>query len=222
MNNSIVTDALVWEKLHDVDVLAEKLGQAEIMLEGGYAQFAGKLLEIQEERFWDLAGFESWGKYFDSIIQKFNLGKAQMYHKLAVVRELKGIVPSAELTDMGISKASVLADACRAHGGILPNEAIAAAKNPDLTVKGLKKTLATARILPEQQDGEWLDLGMAFYVTEDERAEIAEAMRIAREMDPPVSNTLKDFMQRKEVFLRFVREFLATYSLPEEIGEGPL
>jgi hypothetical protein len=219
MTEAIVTDAGAWAKLHDVDVWAEKIGQAEGMLEAGYAQFAAALLDVQENRYWELAEFESWGKYFDSIIQKFNLGKAQMYHKLAVVRELKGIVPSAELTEMGISKASILADAHRANGGMLPNEAISAAKNPDVTAKELKKTLATARILPEQNQDEWLDLNMAFYVTAEEREEIQEAMQIAREIDPPVSNTLKDFMQRKEIFLRFVREFLATYSLSGDKAE---
>lgn len=214
-----ITDAGAWAKLADVDTWAEKLGQAETMLERGYAEFAAVLLEVQEGRYWELAGFESWGKYFDSIIQKFNLGKAQLYHKLAVVRELEGVVSDQELTDMGISKASVLADAHRANAA-LPEKALDAAKDPTITVKELKKSLATAHILPEQEDGEWIDLNMAFYVTTEEKETIQDAIRAAREMDPPISNTIKDFQARKEIMLRLAQEFLNTYSVPEDEEVG--
>lgn len=212
-----MTEAIALNALETVNRLAEQLGAAESMMEHGYAELAEALLVVQEGRFWE-GEYESWGAYMAAITEKHKMGRAQLYHKVAVCRELRGLVDAADLTSMGISKASVLADISRANG-TLPNDAIAEAKNPETTVKELKRALAEAAHAPEQEDGEWMDLNFAFYVTAEERAEINDAMLAARQMDPPISNTLKDFMQRKEIVLRFAREFLATYSAKDqEVG----
>ena len=216
MNDSIVSDSMAWAKLADIDRLAAKLGEAEIILENGYAQFAQILLEVQDNRYWQLE-HESWGQYIEHVTQKFNLGKAQLYHKLAVVRQLRGVVAADDMTDMGISKASVLADVHRATGNI-PDGAVSQARDESITVKDLKEFVAEAAHLPESEEGEWLDLGMAFYVTAEEKATIQDAMTAARQMDPPISNTIKDFQQRKEIILRMAQDFLATYIADTEVG----
>lgn len=223
MNDSIVSDSMAWAKLNDVDVLAAKLGAAESLLEEGYAQFASVLLDVQENLYWQLLDIDgapcpSWGAYIAHIVEKFHMGKAQLYHKIAVCRQLKGVVAESDLTDMGISKASVLADVHRATGKVTA-EAVAAAKRDGVTVKDLKTALAQESHLPEQEDGEWLDLNMAFYVNAEEKATIQDAITAARQMDPPISNTIKDFQQRKEIMIRFASEFLSTYAVPdEEVG----
>ena len=220
MNKSIVSDSMAYAKLNDVDVLAAKLGAAESLLEEGYAQFASVLLEVQENLYWQLLDINgepcpSWGAYVAHIVEKFKMGKAQLYHKIAVCRELKGVVDVKALTDMGISKASILADVHRATG-VVSAEEIAIAKNEDVTVKDLKQHVAEALHLPEQESGEWYDMGFAFMVTPEERATLQEAENAARQLDPPISNTIKTFQQKKEVALRFAQEFLNTYSAKEE------
>jgi hypothetical protein len=199
------------EALAVVESLAQKLGKAETALEHGYAEFAAALLTVQENRYWE-GEFESWGKYIEHITNTYNLGKAQLYHKVAVVRELDGIVETQDMTNMGISKASVLADVARLNNGIVPNEVIAAAQNDKTTVKDLKKRVAEILHTPEQENGEWVDLGYAFYLTPEEKEEIFAAEQAARNIDPVISNTLKTFMQKKEILLRLCREFLATYA----------
>ena len=220
MNDSIVSDSMAWAKLNDVDVLAAKLGAAESLLEEGYAQFASVLLDVQENLYWQLLDIDgapcpSWGAYIAHIVEKFHMGKAQLYHKIAVCRQLKGVVAEKDLTDMGISKASVLADVHRATGKVTA-EAVAAAKRDGVTVKDLKTALAQESHLPEQESGEWLDLNMAFYVNAEEKATIQDAIQAARQMDPPVSNTIKDFQQRKEIMIRLASEFLSTYAVSED------
>jgi hypothetical protein len=208
--------------LMEVETLAEKLGAAEGLLESGYAQFAEALLVVQENRYWQ-PGYDSWGDYMRYVTEKFKMGRAQLYHKVAVVRELKGIVDSAELTEMGISKASVLADSHRGTGTV-PNAALTAAKDPAVSVKQLKQALAEALNLPGDEPGEWYDLNFAFYVTPEEKVTLQEAEKIVRGIDPVISNTLKDFQQKKEVALRWAMEILntypsetlATYKLPTE------
>jgi hypothetical protein len=210
----VTEEEMAQEALGLVEELATKLGAAEGLLEAGYAQFAQALLDVQKNRYWQNE-FESWGAYFAHVCEKFKLGSRQLYHKVATVKELDGVVDLSALTEMGITKASVLAKTVRGFG-TLPEGIIEQAKNPETTAKELKKAIAEALHQPEIPDDDWLDLEYAFYVTPEEREEIREAEKIARAIDPPISNSLKDFQQRKEVLIRFVREFLATYAAPED------
>lgn len=216
-----MTEDLALNALSKVEDLAYKLGKAETALEHGYAEFAAALLVVQENHYWD-SQFESWGKYMEYITQEHHLGKAQLYHKVAVVRQLQGLVEPQDLTNMGISKASVLADAARLNNGVLPNEAIAAAQDDKATVKDLKKKVNEILNVAQPEDGEWMDLGFAFYVSEEEKVELQEAMAAARQQDPVISNTLKDFSQRKEIALRWARDFLATYSSTPQDEPPPI
>lgn len=214
-----MSEELATNALNKVNELAEKLGVAEAVLEGGYAELADALLNVRENRYWE-GQWESWGEYFKFVSEKHNLGRAQLYHKVAVVKELQGVIEPSVLSEIGISKSSVLADAHRASGGTgIPKELIARARDEKVTVKDLKKALAEATHAPEHEDMEWLDVNYAFYVTPEEKAEIQEAERAARGIDPPISTSIKDFMQRKEILLRFCREFLSTYSEPKEKEE---
>jgi hypothetical protein len=63
-----------------------------------------------------------------------------------------------------------------------------------------------------------MDLDYSCYVTDEERKEINDAANAARHMDPPIDEKSKEFMQRKEILLRFSREFLAAYS--DDVIEG--
>src|SRR5579859_161085 len=177
-------EAVALNALRNVEKLAEALGAAESQLERGYAELAAAILEVQEKRYWE-GSHSSWKEYIEFISRKFHMGRSQLYHKISVVKQLEGVVEPKDLTDMGISKASVLADAHRLHGEI-PDSAVESAKNSTVTVKELKKSLAEALHTPEQESMEWFDLNFAFYVTEEEKKELQDAMRTARSIDPPI------------------------------------
>lgn len=196
-----------------VETLAEKLGTAESLLESGYAQFANALLDVQKNRYWQ-PQHESWGAYMKFVTDKFKLGQRQLYHKLATVKELSGVVDLPTLTEMGISKAGVLADWHQA--GTITDDDITLAKDPQTTVKQLKKAMAEALHIPQESTDEWIDLQFAFYANSDEKAELREAERIARTLDPPVSNSLPEHSQKREIAIRWAREFLATYAQSED------
>ena len=212
MNDIVESNAL--NALSHVEHLAETLGRAETLLEKGYAEFAEALLVVQENRYWQ-GDHESWGEYMRFVTEKYNMGTRQVYHKLAAVKELKDDVSIGDLTEMGITKASVLADIHR-NGGKLPEGAVELAKDPATTAKQLKQAMAEALHLSSPELGQWYDMGFSFVCTEEEKAELQDAEKAARRMDPPISNTLKDFEQKKQVALRFAREFLATYPSEEE------
>lgn len=211
-----MSEELATNALNKVNELAEKLGAAETILEGGYAELANALLTVRENRYWE-GMWKSWGEYFQSISEKHQLGRAQLYHKVATVKELQGVVDPKDLSAMGISKAAVLAQAHRENPSAgMPKELVARARDEKTTVKYLKKALAEATHAPEKTTDEWIDLEMCFYVSPEEKVEILEALRAAFEVDPPISTTLKQHVQNKEAMLRLCREFLATYA-PKEV-----
>lgn len=206
--------ALRSEALARVEDIAEKMGKAEGLLEAGYASFAIELRKVQVGKYWE-GLYDSWGAYIEFLTHKFHIGRAQLYHKVAVVRELDGVVGAPELTSMGISKASVLADVHKA-GEKLPDEAIGAAMDENITVKDLKRIIAEATHAAPPEATGWYDMRFAFYISDEEKKTLQEAEKLALSIDPPVSATIKDFMQRKEVAMRWAQEFLATYSKGED------
>ena len=201
--------------IQTVERLARQLGAAEAVLEGGYAQLAEALLCVRDNRYWE-GDFESWGAYMAHVSDTYHIGNKQLYHYMSAVKELGGVVDSQDLTEMGISKASVLAEAHRTHGKIPEKtkdgfDFMEIAKDSGTTAKGLRKEIAEVFHKPEDPSGEWYDLEAAFYVTPEEKQEIQHAFRLARQTDPPISTNLKTFMQTKEVILRLCREYIATY-----------
>ena len=214
MSETIV-NAEAQAKLAEVESLAAKLGAAEAQLEAGYGQLAFGLKEVSEHKYWE-GSYEDFGAYMDHLSEKHKLGTRQMYNYLSTARELTDVTP-LQLSTMGISKALVLRDAAKLNGKV-DDAHIEAAVNPKVSVKDLKKILFDAKQRVKPVDGAWLDLEFEFYVDDDERAELHAAANAARNMNPPISGTLTEFMQRKEIALRWAREFLSTHA--ESIVEG--
>lgn len=210
-----IINAEAHAKITEVESLAAKLGAAEAQLESGYGALAVGLMEISENRYWE-GMFKNFGEFMDHLTEKYRIGNRQLYNYLSTARELKAVTPE-QLSEMGISKALVLRDAAKQSGSVNA-EHVKSALDPKITVKDLKKLLFEAGSTTKQEDGEWMDCEFEFYVTDEERAEIHAAANAARHMEPPISGTLKDFMQRKEILLRLVREFLSTHS--QDIVEG--
>ena len=212
MNDALATQTAL-NALGRVESLAAKLGAAEAILETGYAEFAQALLEVREMKYW-MDGHESWALYLQNISEVYHLGRTQLYHQIAVVDTLQGVVSESDLNKMGITKAGVLAAIAKKN--TLPAEILSAALTEGTTAKDLK-ALEAQTFRNADEVGEWMDLEFCFIVTAEERAEINEAMELAERTDPPILNEMKRSAQRKEVALRWAREFLATYSEKYEI-----
>lgn len=201
--------------IQKVETLAGQLGAAEAVLETGYAQLAESLLVVREYRYWE-GDFESWSAYMAHVSNTYHIGNKQLYHYMSAVRELSGVVESEDLNEIGISKASVLAEAHRIHGKI-PEQTkdglpfLEIAKDSGTTAKGLRKEIAEVFHKTEDEKGDWMDLECAFFVDKNEKEEIQHAFSLARQVDPPINNNLKESAQTKEIVLRLCREFIATY-----------
>jgi hypothetical protein len=209
MISEALVNAAAQSALSEVETLAAKLGAAESQLEMGYGTLAVRLFDISKNRYWEGA-YKNFGEFMSHLTEKYKIGRAQLYSYLSSARELEGAVTEAELSQMGISKALVLRDAVK-NGDALPVNALPAALDAKVTVKDLRKILFESGNLMADEEGTWYDTEMEFYVTGEERAEILRGFDIARKVDPPVSETLTEHAQRKEIMLRLCREFIGTY-----------
>ena len=215
MSEAIVV-ALAQTKLVEIETLAAKLGAAEAMLEAGYGELAFALKEMRDNKYW-IGTYDSFGDFMAHLRDTHNLGKSQLYKYMFTASELGGIVTPEQLSAMGISKAVALSD-IKAQDGTISDAALAAAADPKVTVKDLRKILFEENHGEGPEAGEWFDCGFEFYATDEERKLLHDAANAARHVDPVISEKLTDFVQRKEIAVRWAREFLATYA--EHFVEG--
>ena len=211
-----LVNVLAQTKLAEIDTLAAKLGAAETMLEAGYGQLAFLLKETRDNKYW-IGVYDSFGDFIAHLRDTHSLGKSQLYKYMFTASELGGIVTPEQLSAMGISKAVALSD-IKAQDGTISDAALAAAADPKVTVKDLRKILFEENHGEVPEAGEWFDCGFEFYATDEERKLLHDAANAARHVDPVVSEKLTDFMQRKEIAVRWAREFLTTYA--ENMVEG--
>jgi len=175
---------------------------------------------VQEKLYWMLWGFASFGQYVDSIKNKVEKGRTQIYNAVSVVKQLGPYVDQSSLDQMGISKASLLASYIRRTSLKPPENLIEQAKDSKVTIAELKAAIFEAE---HQKDmpphTTYFDLG-GIYVTSDEKAEILRAFEVAAKVDPPISNECPEVRQRTEIILRLAREFLATYEAAVKRGQA--
>lgn len=215
MTQALVNQVAI-QKLAEVETLVGQLSNAENELEKGYAHLAFLLKEVSEKRYWE-GEHESFGDYLGHLSQTYNLGKSQLYSYLSTARDLNGDVTEAQLNSMGISKALAVRGQKNATGSI-SGTVMEAALDPQVTVRDIKKLIFEETNAAPTEDSAWMDLDMSCYVSDEERREIQDAANAARHLDPPINDELKTHQVRKEILLRFAREFLGQYS--DAIIEG--
>lgn len=215
-----LVNVLAQTKLAEIDTLAAKLGAAETMLEAGYGQLAFLLKETRDNKYW-IGVYDSFGDFIAHLRDTHSLGKSQLYKYMFTASELGGIVTPEQLSAMGISKAVALSD-IKAQDGTISDAALAAAADPKVTVKELKKLLFEANNTLPPEEGEWLDCGFEFYATTEERALLNAAANAARHTDPVTSEKLTPFMQLKDIVLKWAREYYGAYAANEVEGDKGL
>ena len=219
MSEAIVV-ALAQTKLVEIETLAAKLGAAEAMLEAGYGELAFALKEMRDNKYW-IGVYDSFGDFIAHLRDTHSLGKSQLYKYMFTASELGGIVTPEQLSAMGSSKAVALSD-IKAQDGTISDAALAAAADPKVTVKELKKLLFEANNTLPPEEGEWLDCGFEFYATTEERALLNAAANAARHTDPVTSEKLTPFMQLKDIVLKWAREYYGAYAANEVEGDKGL
>lgn len=212
-----MTEALATQKLSEVESLVEQLAAAEQKLEAGYAHLGLLLDDVMKNHYWEGA-YESFGSFMAHLSEKYRVGRAQLYNYRSTATALleAGIEPE-EMNKMGINKARILAVTAKQNGTV-PAPMVEAALEPQITVKDVKKMMFDTLHLPPDENMEWLDLGFAFYVTDEERATFDDAMNAARHEDPPIPVDIAESSQRKQAALKIMSDYLSTHSEHVVVG----
>ncbi len=197
------------DALRRVESQAREMATIENEAEAGFAHLGWLLLEVAQMQYWRVRHntFHDYLKVV-SLHAKKTPGQLQRY--LLTVRDLSDTFSSKQMETMGITKSMQLRNA-KDYAIVLPAVIVQAALDSKVTVKELKKLIATTLQMPKD-DGDWFDLDFAFYVTPEERATIEDAIRAAEHCDPVIKRGIAESGQKKEIVLRWAMEFLGAHS----------
>ena len=182
-------------------------------LERNYVKLSQCIDEIRRKKYWLLGNYKTFGEYLADCEKKYGIGHSQLYVGMKVARNLLPSVPEKDLVEMGITKAGKLSKYVEQSGQTtIPEEVLSVARDPKKTSEDLDQVVNTKlhNVLPVER-GKWYALE-GFYVDDDEKQEILDAIDLAKSIDPVIPNSIPEWRQRKEIMLRWVREFLGTYS----------
>jgi hypothetical protein len=133
---------------------------------------------------------------------------------------MRPYLTEGQMNEIGISKLNVLKKATKQLGFPPNNEVIQTALDPKTTVSDVRKQIAQEhRLTEEEQQGAWFDLG-GFFVTQEEKLVLNEALQAAWRTDPVIQSTIKPEIRTKEALLRWAMEYLSTHADAAERGEA--
>lgn len=194
-----------------IEEITEIINKEKKSLESNFVTLSTYINEVRTKKYWLLGNFKSFGDYLESVEKKFNVGKSQLYVYMTTTRNLLPSMSETDLIEIGISKAKVLSKYVEQSGQPVPDDIILSAKDSSKTVDQLDAEVNAKlhNVIPEK--GKWFSLG-GFFVDEDERKELLDAIELAKSIDPVISNAIPQWMQLKEAYLRMSREFIGAWS----------
>jgi len=194
-----------------IDSVLETIAESHKSLSSNCIALGSLLKKVRDKQYWRLYNHPTFGSYIDSVMEKTGRGRTQIYAYISTVEKLGKYVPEEKLLEMGISKASELAKLMGKTGAPPTPELVATASDESVTLAELKASIfETTNIKDDFEKGTYYDFGGA-YLTAGEKDEFDRAFETACQIDPVISKEFSDTARKKEVLLRWVREFLATY-----------
>lgn len=198
------------QSLNRIAHLLEEICSNEQKLASNYARLGAELHNARTNKYWIGWGFRSWGSYIASIEQQYNRSRSQLYHFIGISEVLLPLLGGDTLAQIGSSKAGELKRYVKDSGRTVPQNLLDFALDPSKTVPQLHAKVMSELHHPGEDKTSWYEFG-GFYLTADEKLEVEAAIRSAKHEDPPVPHDIADHAQRREVFLRFAREFQSSY-----------
>jgi len=195
--------------LKSVNIRAAELADNEKANESGYVSLGWMMLEVAEMGYWHVR-YDSFTEYLKTVAQISKRSVPQLRQYFLAVRDLSSTFDSAELGRMGISKALKLRQA-KDYVKILPQNIVDAALDSTVSVKDLRKLIATELKMPDDK-GDYLDCEMEFLVSPEQRATIEEAISVAMRTEPITKATISKAQQRLDVMMKFAMEFLGAHN----------
>lgn len=201
-------DQLLEEMEHTLD----SIRSGELKLATSYARLGRQLLRVKERQFWLTWGFKSFGQYIDDLRGKIGRQRSQLYNVVSVAERLLPSVSESDLEKMGITRASELSKFAKYSGKKVSQELLDIALDPNKSVEDLHVAVLEGLNQKDEVKGTWWPEYGGFYCTPDERLELKQAAEAAKRIDPQIDPNMPEHCVRKEIVLRWAREFYGTYS----------
>lgn len=182
------------------------------------AELGSVLLAVRSSKAWRIRGFETFGDYLRYAEQRFDKGRTALYGYISVAERLLPEVSESTIKEMGITKASALAQFVKQTGRRLPESLVEKARDPEITTDEFKNVVMQEMHQDAPPRGRWRDLG--FFATDEEYAEIEQAIETAKQVDPVIPKNQPLWAQLKDALLRMAQEFQGTYADLVARGEG--
>jgi hypothetical protein len=218
----VVVDDAATMALLKVASLLKKLVEAENMLDRGWAEFGSLLADVKRNKYWQ-GQYESFNAYLSSLKEDYGLNRVQLYAYAGCANDLiQGGVSADQLNAMGITKAGLLRESIKASGANPPEDIVAEAVKPEVTVQDLRKILFDRRLIGEEPEHEGMTfMDLSFYATAEQRAVIETGITDAARVDPQIQseNLLKDPSAIRESLIRMAQDFSGTWGA-EVVGNG--
>ena len=226
-------DALVKGK--EIDALIGQICSHEERLSHSYARLGSLLREVKLQQYWVAYGFDRFSSYLETIREKIDRRRSQLYAILSVAEVLLPHISEENLEGMGISKAHELRRLVQHDGNVhafieVPLEGQilqppdSAANNvsqvtlvqimdyalrPKVTAAQLRVKVNELLHIHELPSGLWLELP-GFYATPDERKEIDEFWKLGKQILEFKPET-PEHEEKKQIFLAALREASSTW-----------
>ena len=194
----------------EIEGLLDSIQAHQIRLATNYVQLGAAMLKAQDRKLWIDWEFRSWGSFVVYVCKKIGRERSQLYAVVSTTQLLLSSVSENDLNAIGISKAQELARFVKQSGRSVPDSLLELAKNETTTVEQLHAAVLEELHEKGESKGKWHEFG-GFYCTTDEWKEIEQARRAAMAVDPPIPDTDPDHVIRREVVLKWAREFVSSY-----------
>ena len=214
-------DALV--KAKEIDALIGQICSHEERLSHSYARLGSLLREVKLQQYWVAYGFDRFSSYLETIREKIDRRRSQLYAILSVAEVLLPHISESKLEEIGITKAHELRRLVQNDGNVHAEvldpddqtedacgtvQIMDYALRPKVTAAQLRVKVNELLHIHELPSGLWLELP-GFYATPDERKEIEEFWKLGKQVLEITSESEHEL--HKQVFLAAVRESVSTW-----------
>lgn len=229
----------------EVDSLLTQISGHELRLASSYARLGGLLRAVKVNQFWGSYGFDRFSSYLESVREKIDRRRSQLYAILSVAETLLPHLTEEQLETIGITKAHELRRLVNEGGNLsayvevdpelLPQlgmdqlfsqkgEAVNLtavrlmdfAANPKTTAIKLRAAVNNILHVKEGPQGNWLDLG-GFYALPDEKKEIEAFWELGRRV-LQIGAEESEHEAKKQVMLAAARECQSSWV--QDLGYG--
>lgn len=164
----------------------------------------------------------SFGHYVDWVALACDQKRSTVYYWFGVARSLRRAFPDADLSRLGFEKGKYILRVNKECPKVA-KDILSKAMDSSINASSLEQIAIESGFKKSEKslpDEKWMSADFSSYFSHSEKKELQDAKYAATHADPPISRSLPPAIQRKEVLLRWAREFLASSPVAESEDDG--